>query len=534
MEFVEGKSWQSHECDDSTLQAKLVMEASFIGQTAMKGLDASRDELTKACADGSIVPQFAQTAAIGAGLAWMANSRLKLVGQGLTAVMGTQFVMDIAKSVGEVFGKSIDTWHNPENYQRNLKAASVSAGHFIYENALGALGVPTGAVLGHAASKIHFNGFGHGHLKPAHASASGFGAEKSFSVVYSVGHSGVTQSHGKTSKKSESAARDPLEFIEAELPALRELKTKDGEMLFSGNFFSLKEALETAVKENVSLKGVDLSCYDIRGADLRGANIEGAKFYFTDADGANFSGAKANGADFWCMNACNANFSGMEVGQANFTRMNASYANFSDMQADGANFHQMQADGANFSGAKANGADFREMKAEKANFSGMLAEGASFLLMNAKGADFSWMQAPKANFGNMQAERANFSGMQAGEADFGSMQAREADFTGLQAPKADFHFMDAEEANFTRANLEGAKFTGVIAEKANFTDANFDNAEVKDTWFKDANLSGVQVLGRIKGLDEAKIEWSQIDWDVNVPPVDWRPTETLPEDYYTL
>ena len=498
MEFNEAKAKRTHECDDSSLQAKLVMEASFIGQTAMKGLDASRDELTKACADGSIVPQFAQTAAIGAGLAWMANSRLKLVGQGLTAVMGTQFVMDIAKSAGEVFGKSIDTWNNPENYQSNLKAASTSAGHFIYENALGAFGVPTGAVLGHAASKIHFNGFGHGQLMPAHATASakhesGTGIAQSHSIDYSMG-------------------RDKMEFIEAKKPEFHELKTKDGEVLFSGNFFSLKDALETAVKENVSLEGVHLplDC-DIRGANLTGANIEHANFFFAQADGVNFSGARAKGADF--------------------TRMRAAGANFSGMQAEKATFESMQAVGADFSDMQASGASFRRADAKRASFRGMQAREADFFKMAAEGANFNNMKAEDANFQSMQAVGADFSSAQVDRAIFYSMHATKANFSGIQAKGADCRQMEAEHADFTLANFENAVFTNVNAAKADFTDANFDNAEICFTNFRDANLSGVCV-GQIEDLELAKLELSQIDWDVNVPPVDWRPTETMPEDYY--
>lgn len=558
MEFNEAKAKRTHECDDSSLQAKLVMEASFIGQTTINGLDASREELTKACANGSIVPQFAQTAAIGAGLAWMANSRLKLVGQGLAAVMGTQFVMDIAKSAGEVFGKGIDTWNNPENYQSNLKAASASAGHFIYENALGALGVPTGAVLGHAASKIHFNGFGHGQLKPAHVTASakyesGAKIAQSHSVDYSMGHPDTSQSH----------SRDPLEFIEAELPALYDLRTQDGKLLFSGNFFSLREALETAVKANRSLRGVDLSHSDIRGVNLSGATIEGAKFFCAQAEGANFSGAIANGADFCRMHADGANFSGMEAACAQFSEMQAAMANFNSIKAEGADFSGMQAkgaffmsahvEGANFSGAHANEVDFGHTKADRVNFSDTKAEKTSFKSMQAKNAIFSGMQAPKADFTDIKADGAQFKGMNATGAtflqasvlgaDFSSMQAEgarftlmkaaEANFRGIQAKGAIFSGMRAEHADFTGANFENANFSNVRAKEANFTDANLDNADVSGTDFKKGNLSGVRIED-IKGLELAEFDVSQIDGDVNGSPVDWRPTETVPEDYYAL
>ncbi len=50
---------------------------------------------------------------------------------------------------------------------------------------------------------------------------------------------------------------------------------------------------------------------------------------------------------------------------------------------------------------------------------------------------------------------------------------------------------------------------------------------------KHANLTGVR-LGKVRGLDETDIELDQIDWEVNGPEtgIDWRPTESMPEDYY--
>ena len=53
-----------------------------------------------------------------------------------------------------------------------------------------------------------------------------------------------------------------------------EIKSKwDGRILFSGELATLKEAVQTAVKEGAYLQGADLRGADLRGADLQGANI---------------------------------------------------------------------------------------------------------------------------------------------------------------------------------------------------------------------------------------------------------------------
>ena len=65
-----------------------------------------------------------------------------------------------------------------------------------------------------------------------------------------------------------------------------------GAILFSGEFGSLKIALEAAVVQDADLTGADLTSADLRGAYLRGADLKGA--YLTGAD---LTGADLTGAD---------------------------------------------------------------------------------------------------------------------------------------------------------------------------------------------------------------------------------------------
>ncbi len=68
----------------------------------------------------------------------------------------------------------------------------------------------------------------------------------------------------------------------------QEIKDRwDGKILFSGEFNTLKAALQEAVKSRAYLSGADLSRAYLSGADLSGAYLSGA-----DLSGADLSGAK--------------------------------------------------------------------------------------------------------------------------------------------------------------------------------------------------------------------------------------------------
>ena len=156
-----------------------------------------------------------------------------------------------------------------------------------------------------------------------------------------------------------------------------------GEVIFSTEAKSLKEAVEKGIKQRISFSGANFS-----GAYLADANFSGANF-----DRANFSGAYLAFADF-----VDANFSGANFSGANFDRANFSDANFSD-----ANFSFADFDRAYFAGANFDRANF-----DRANFSDANFSDANFSDANFAFADFS-----DANF-----DRANFAGANFADADF--------------------------------------------------------------------------------------------------------------------
>ena len=69
-----------------------------------------------------------------------------------------------------------------------------------------------------------------------------------------------------------------------------------GEVLYSGEHASLKEAAEAAVKACANLRGACLGGANLRGADLGGACLGGANLRGADLGGADLRGANLRGA----------------------------------------------------------------------------------------------------------------------------------------------------------------------------------------------------------------------------------------------
>ena len=82
-----------------------------------------------------------------------------------------------------------------------------------------------------------------------------------------------------------------------------EIKNRwNGEVLYSGEHASLKEAAEAAVKAcanlcDAGLRDADLRDANLGGANLRGANLRGADLGDANLGGADLGGANLRGAD---------------------------------------------------------------------------------------------------------------------------------------------------------------------------------------------------------------------------------------------
>jgi hypothetical protein len=85
---------------------------------------------------------------------------------------------------------------------------------------------------------------------------------------------------------------------------------KDGEVLYSSDKGTVKEAVVEAVGKRANLREADLRGADLRGADLREADLRGADLREADLRGADLWGADLWGADLWEAELCNAKFYG--------------------------------------------------------------------------------------------------------------------------------------------------------------------------------------------------------------------------------
>ena len=77
-----------------------------------------------------------------------------------------------------------------------------------------------------------------------------------------------------------------------------EIKSRfTNEVLFSGEYASLKDAVVAAVKAGANLCGADLRGADLCGANLRGANLGGADLGSANLGGANLDDTKIKGTN---------------------------------------------------------------------------------------------------------------------------------------------------------------------------------------------------------------------------------------------
>jgi uncharacterized protein YjbI with pentapeptide repeats len=117
-------------------------------------------------------------------------------------------------------------------------------------------------------------------------------------------------------------------------------------VIFECEANTIKETVEAAVKQGVSLRDANLSGADLRNANLSGADLSGADLRYADLRNANLSGAYLSGADF-----NGAHFSGANLARANLSGANLRYADLSGADLSGADLRGASLNDANLSGA---------------------------------------------------------------------------------------------------------------------------------------------------------------------------------------
>ena len=89
-----------------------------------------------------------------------------------------------------------------------------------------------------------------------------------------------------------------------------------GETLYQSSHQSLKEAVEAAVADGVSLKNAKLAYANLHNANLRGADLSGASMKHANLAYADLSGANLHNASLYCTNLLYASLTDVNLATA--------------------------------------------------------------------------------------------------------------------------------------------------------------------------------------------------------------------------
>ncbi len=133
---------------------------------------------------------------------------------------------------------------------------------------------------------------------------------------------------------------------------------------------SIREAVERAVSDSVSLTGADLTGADLTGADLTGADLTGADLTGADLTGADLTKANVTGADLTGADLTGADLTKANVTGANLTKAHLDGAYLTKADLTGADLRGAHLTGANFTGAYLGHADCADADFTSADFTG--------------------------------------------------------------------------------------------------------------------------------------------------------------------
>ncbi len=96
------------------------------------------------------------------------------------------------------------------------------------------------------------------------------------------------------------------------------LRRRDHTPIFSGDYRTLLEAIEDALRREINLDNIDLSYLDLREINLDGARLRGANFTGANLSGANLSEADLSDSCFDAASLYNACFAYSNLTRATF------------------------------------------------------------------------------------------------------------------------------------------------------------------------------------------------------------------------
>jgi uncharacterized protein YjbI with pentapeptide repeats len=354
---------------------------------------------------------------------------------------------------------------------------------------------------------------------------------------------------------------DTAETEQAELRAtmLAELRRGGaGVTKFNARTDKERERLGTLARldfSNAKLAGVALGGQDLRGAKFDGATLTAAQFGRAKLQEASFARADAAGANFALTKSADAVFEGARLTKCNLRAASFLRANFRDTDLTGSEFHYSNLCGADFTGSTLTDVNFERAKFDGATRfpdgfrppenmtwagSGPHPEKLRAVTVTAAGTlDFASFVAGldgkadaariKKATAMLKAERFQLYADVTDAALVGvvkSQTSKELVYSCRLA--SDGQFGCGTQNLKPCGGLSGALCKHLLVLVVGLAKAGRLDAATVDNWI---NASKVQKPSLDKdALSETFLKYKGAE----AGEIDWRPTETIPEDFYAM
>ncbi|MBX9667366.1 MAG: pentapeptide repeat-containing protein [Candidatus Obscuribacterales bacterium] len=323
----------------------------------------------------------------------------------------------------------------------------------------------------------------------------------------------------------------------------------------------VEEHASEANLQKVNLSGCDLTGANFTGLTMTGANLENAVMRECLLNNATLNNAKLIGADLseaQCaeLRAESADFTNATLENANLTNANLGESKFCQANLRGADLTEAYLFAANFSGADMAAVDFFDTRYDEKTMLPSSAIGASGLVWCGRGNDPALVKAvlddvPKTplEFSSflerlqvsidkerlkkaikmLQAESFSLFAEVKPEYMIGVVKSQtDPDLVYACQLTADGKFCCGTQNLNACGGLRGALCKHLLVLLLGLTKAEELDATVADTW---ARASKLQVPKMDKDfMSETLLRYKGAE----AGEIDWRPTETIPEDYYAF
>jgi uncharacterized protein YjbI with pentapeptide repeats len=271
------------------------------------------------------------------------------------------------------------------------------------------------------------------------------------------------------------------------------MTTKNCELLLRQGVAVWNEWRLAHPKDEVQLKGMDLSRLDLSRADLTGADLTGADLSGTELFQTALSDAVLNGADLRAAHLINAS-----CRRTNFRSARFMDATISNTDCQGADFRGVlferrgHLSSCDLKATKFEEVDLSECYLEKSNLSGARFARSGLRKANLDQTDLRDADFTGADLAGASLRRANLSG-----SILAKLTLFDCDFSGANLVKTHLQQSDLRNATFCDAVMEGAYLGGAWMEGTRFNRANLRGAHFDGANLTRAQLGGADLTGAI-------------------------------------